>query len=200
MKRDINLLPNKKGDPRKTTSIIVIVMVAFLYILIFGLGILIPKSIRDTANALNNGLQNQINELQPQVDEYEELKAQLDVLRASMRTTGALNYSKYDAKDSLKIVQSTCPTGVMIKKITTNEVTMSLDCLANNNYLIAQFALELERSGHFEAVSISGSSPADNSVDENNPDDTSDAVQFSIYLVYDLSFPDDDATAEGDGE
>ncbi len=187
MKRDINLLPVRKSNPKRTANIVVTSMVAFLYCLVLGLGILIPKSIINTANVLNNGLQNQINELQPKVDEYEELKLQLDYLKSSMQSAGAMDYSKYDAKDALKILETTCPSGIMIKSVMNTDMTMTLDCIADNNYLIAQFALELERSGYFSAVSISGSSPATAIVDETQQAEAGNVKQFVVYLVYDLS-------------
>ena len=105
--------------------------------------------ITDAASAMNSMLEQEIIQLQPQVDEYEKLKTKLDLLKTSIDSTTSLDFSKYDAARALEIIQSTCPTGVMLERINSNSTTITLDCIAANNYQIAQFALELERSGYF---------------------------------------------------
>lgn len=201
MKRDINLLPTKSGGPKKTTGMIVAIVVTFVYVLVFGLGILIPKSIKDAATLVSNQLDNQIVQMQPQVDEYERLKTEFDILKASMESTGSLDFAKYKALDALEIIQSTCPTGIMVDRITVSDTTLIMDITASNNYLIAQFALELERSGHFEDVFISGSSPAISIVDETNIQiDDGNTVRSSLSLVYDLSVVEDETTEDTEGE
>lgn len=199
MKRDINLLPDKKGGPRKNTGIVIAVVVTLVYVLVFGLAILIPKSIKDEATELSNQLDNQITELQPQVDEYDRVKTQLDVLRTSIDSTTSLNFSKFDAVDALEIIQSTCPSGVMIERITNSATQIGFDCIARNNYQIAQFALELERSGEFTSVSISGSSPYDMTLGANNEIEEGNTVRTTFVVTYDLSVQEETDEEGGDG-
>ena len=200
MKRDINLLPDKKGGSKKSSGVLIAIVVTMVYVIVFGIAILVPKSIMDAAEVINKQLENEITQLQPQVDEYNKLKAQLDILRTAIDSTGSLDFSKYKASEALDIIQSTCPSGVMIDRLTNSNTQISMDCVASNNYQIAQFALELERSGHFISVSISGSSPADIIINTNDETEEGHLVRTTLVLTYDLSVEDDGGeNAEGDG-
>ncbi|MBN2878044.1 MAG: PilN domain-containing protein [Clostridia bacterium] len=198
MKRDINLLPSKNFGPKKTGSAVVALAVILVYVLVFGIGILIPKNIKEAKTILIKGLDNQITQLEPLVQEYETLKEQLDILQVSINSTGSLDYSKYNAEDALDIIESTCPSGVMIKRLSNNNGTLNMEIVAANNYLISQFALELERSKYFTSVFISGSSPAGIEIDENEQTQVTDAVRATLVLEYDLSIPEEE-TADAEG-
>jgi len=198
MKRDINLLPSKNFGPKKTGGAAVALAVILVYVLVFGIGILIPKNIKDEKTALIKGLDNQITQLAPLVEEYEKLKEQLDILKVSINSTGSLDHSKYNAEDALNIIESTCPSGVMVERISNNSGSLTMDIIASNNYLISQFALELERSGNFTSVFISGSMPAVITVDENNQEQATGVVKATLVLQYDLSIPEEE-TEEAEG-
>lgn len=198
MKRDINLLPVKKNDPQKSRGLIITLVIVFVYLVVFTLGIFIPKGIKDAAIAVEQQFDIQILQLQPQVEEYERVKAELDELKRSMATTGAIYFSKFDALAALDIIQRTCPTGVSLEDLKNTEMSLSFTCIASNNYQIAQFALELERLDIFQSVLISGSEPADLVMDENSTSTTGNAVTATIDIVYDLnSFADTD---DGEGD
>lgn len=200
LKRDINLIPVKKGDPQKNKGLIVTLVIVFVYLVIFGLAILLPKGIKDAAIAVDQQFDVQILQLQPQVEEYERVKAELDDLQLSMVTTGAIYYSKYDALAALDIIQRTCPTGVSLENIKNSDMSLSFSCVASNNYQIAQFALELERLDIFQSVYISGSEPADLVMDQNTTATTGNAVVATIDVVYDLTDPTATASGEGDAD
>lgn len=198
MKRDINLIPIKKNDPQKNKGLIVVLVATFVYLLVFALGILIPKNIKDAAILVDQQYDVQILQLQPQVEEYERVKTELDALKLSMATTGAIYFSKYDALAALDIVQRTCPTGVSLEDVKNTDMALSFSCIASNNYQIAQFALELERLNIFQSVYISGSEPADLVMDENTTSTTGNAVTATIDVVYDLTDPIMTDDGEGD--
>ena len=200
MRRDINLLPAKKSGPKNTTGIVIAVVITLVYVIALGLGILIPKSELDSALDEDKRLENKIEELQPQVDEYEALKDQLSLLQDSMESTGSISFSKYDAADALEIIKNTCPTGVSLSSISNNENTLTVDCIASDNYQIAQFALELERTGDFQIVNIDGSEPADLIMDENEQSTAGNAVRSTLYMVYDLNVVDDSINPDDIGD
>ena len=200
MKRDINLLPRKKTSGKQSKGLIAAIIITIIYIILLAIGILIPRGIKFAKQTLNYGLEQYIIEMQPQVDEYEQLKVELDALRSTSESTSSFNFSAYDAKDALEIVQANCPKGVKVEGVDNTEMTLVIDIVAENNYQIAQFALELERSGHFMIVNIDGSTPADLIYDENEQSTGGNAVRGSIYLIYNQV--DDgvsEEATEGDG-
>jgi len=200
MKRDINLLPRKKTSGKQSKGLIAAIIITIIYIILLAIGILIPRGIKFAKQTLNYGLEQYIIEMQPQVDEYEQLKVELDALRSTSESTSSFDFSDYDAKDALEIVQANCPKGVKVEGVDNTEMTLVIDIVAENNYQIAQFALELERSGHFMIVNIDGSTPADLIYDENEQSTGGNAVRGSIYLIYNQV--DDgvsEEATEGDG-
>jgi|GEM_PF-4771447 len=200
MKRDINLLPRKKTSGKQSKGLIAAIIITIIYIILLAIGILIPRGIKFAAQTLNYGFEQYIIEMQPQVDEYEQLKIELDALRSTSESTSSFDFSDYDAKDALEIVQAYCPQGVKVEGVDNTEMTLIIDIVAENNYQIAEFALELERSGHFMIVNIDGSTPADLIYDENEQSTGGNAVRGSIYLIYNqLDEEVSEEATEGDG-
>lgn len=188
MKRDINLLPQKRtNSPQRTKAILITFMLLVLYVLIFGVAIVLPMNLKNATILHRNLLDAQIIELQPQVDEHDTLVTEFGQLQQMMDSAGAIIFNKYNALDALDAVQSMCPDGIIILSINNSDMAVKLSCKADNNYQIAQFALELERCGMFQNVTISGSAPADVVSDGDTQSVGGTAVSFEIYLVYDLT-------------
>ncbi|MEX1377332.1 MAG: hypothetical protein AB1Z23_07625 [Eubacteriales bacterium] len=200
MKRDINLIPRKNAGPKQSKGLTVIILVAVFYVIILVLAIMIPKGIKEGFIIIENQLTSQIEQMQPQVDEYEALKLEFQLLQQEKESAGEMNFSKFNAIDAMQILQSTCPEGVRILSIDNSDIVLIVDVIAQDNYQVAQYALELERTGNFTQINISGSSPTTVILNEEERALGESGVLSSIYLVYDLSEPEemvDETSADG---
>lgn len=197
MKRDINLIPRKSAGHKQSKGLVTIILVAVFYLVALLFAIIIPNGIKQgyvVAEALRD---LQIQQLQPQVDEYNNLRIEIQKLQEELDSSGSMEFNKFDAFDALQILQETCPKGVRIASMKNEASTLVVDIVAENNYQIAKFALELQRTGNFTVVNISGSAPTTIIQSETEQAYSESGVLSTIYLLYDLSEPEpEEATDE----
>ena len=196
MKRDINLIPRKSAGHKQSKGLVTIILVAVFYLVALLFAIIIPNGIKQgyvVAEALRD---LQIQQLQPQVDEYDNLRIEIQKLQEELEASGSMEFNKFDAFDALQILQETCPKGVRIASMRNEASTLVVDIVAENNYQIAKFALELQRTGDFTVVNISGSAPTTIIQSETEQAYSESGVLSSIYLMYDLSEPEPEEAAD----
>ncbi len=202
MKRDINLLPKRATSKSSSKGVIVALSVLLLYIIVFGVALKLPADLVNAAKEANIQLDNQIIALQPQVDEYERLVVELDELVAQLDSKEKVTYSDRTLYNSFDIIEKTCPTGVMILSYKNTNQAIELIAKAESDEQVAQFMLELDRSGEFAAIQFDGTGPSSITIyNEFGESIDHEAREFALTLIYDNT-PDEEETTEeaGGGE
>lgn len=202
MRRDINLLPRKReSSPAKTRTVAIVVLIAVLYAAMLFVGIKVPGDIKNALEKEKNSLDEQLLLLEEVSIEYDQIAAQIEVVKANSIDVGNIANSKHPAEVALKTIQDSCPDGVMILSLDLNEIAMQIYGKAETDEQIAQFMLELQRNGVYEATSISSIMPAAIAKTESADDPTVENMEgreFEIYLVYGIELPEVIEEEEGE--
>lgn len=201
MKRDINLLPKKKASSSSSAKGVVIALsVLLLYLMVFGIAIKIPNDLISAVVQKNAALDTEMSLLQSQVKEYDDLVAELSALQNELNSKEEIQYSDRTLYAAMDIIESTCPTGVMILSMKNTSTALELSCKAESDEQVAQFLLELDRCGEFTSIQFNGTSPTTIvKYNEFGEPINIEARQFAVSTVYAVHRNDEEAV-DGGGE
>lgn len=201
MKRDINLLPRRKAGGASTGKTIAIaIALTILYVLIFGTAIKVPLDQKSELQSQVTSRETQVLALQPGVDEYNLLLAEIKELQSKIDNKQEIIFAKRTSEGALKILQDNCPTDIMILSVSTTLDSIQISAKAKSDEQVAQFILQLERTGEFVDIQLNGTSPTDVVTYDTGEAENSIFRQFSLVLIYDNSPPaeaEPEASTEG---